>query len=92
LSERRYRSDYSPHDRVPVQGEGSWWLSQRDPRRVGAKCPGSIEWWEHVEAWKGYDKLYPGQPAHVVAGRGGFGWLELIDFLGHEPTTWRDRD
>lgn len=85
----RYFKDYQPHDRVPVQGDGSWWLPKDDPRGAGSHPPGTVEWWEHEAAWHDYDRRYPGQPAHVVAGRGGFGYGEITEHLGREPTTWR---
>ncbi len=41
-----------------------------------------------MEAWHGYERLYPGQSAERVAERGGFGHEELRAFLGHEPATF----
>lgn len=61
--------------RVPTQGSREW-----------GKPSGSIEWWEHVEAWRkgyGYD-----QSATRLAERGGFSYAEIVYGLGHEPTTW----
>jgi hypothetical protein len=86
-----YVKGYGPHDRVPVQGDGPYYLADGDPRKAGSHPPGTIEWWEHVEAWNDYARKYSGQPAHVVAGRGGFGYSELFEHLGHEPKTWRPR-
>ena len=64
--------------RAPVQGE--W------PGR-GA---GTIDWEEHLEAYKGYSGRYGSrQSAQRLAERGGFGYNELVTFLGHEPKTWR---
>lgn len=60
-----------------------------DPRH---KPPGSIAWWEHERAWEGYRRVFPGsaavQDAQRIQERGGFGYYELVEFLGHEPTTW----
>lgn len=65
--------------RVPVQGEGK-------------KPSGSITWSEHVKAWEIYDRKWRcGQSAERLAERGGFGWLELVDLLGYEPTTWEPK-
>lgn len=65
--------------RAPVQGTyGSF------------RGPGSIEWEEHLLAWTGYVAKYSGsQSAERIAERGGFGYDELVAFLGREPTTWR---
>lgn len=53
---------------------------------------GTIEWWEHELAWKVYSRKYgASQSAERIAERGGFGWEELITFLGHEPETWKSR-
>ena len=48
--------------------------------------PGTIAWWEHEKAWIGYG--YP-QTADRMAECGGFDYAELVEFLGHEPVTWR---
>lgn len=54
--------------------------------------PGIIRWWEHVEAWIGYARKYgTEQSAERIMERGGFGYQELVDYLGHEPTTWEPR-
>jgi hypothetical protein len=56
------------------------------------KGPGSIAWSEHLAAWSVYDARWrSGQSAERIAERGGFGWTELITFLGHEPKTWQPR-
>lgn len=66
--------------RAPVQGSHPTYMA------------GSIEWWEHVEAWEDYAKRYGHeQSAEVIAERMGFSYGELVDHLGHEPTTWRRR-
>ena len=64
--------------RAPVQAE----------RSMG-KPAGTVSWDEHVKAWKTYHKRYPGQSAERIAERAGFSYGELVDFLGHEPTTWQ---
>lgn len=72
---------------IPVQAEG-W--SKKLSRAVVPL--GYIDWEEHVEAWEGYNQLYPGQDAETIAKRGGFGWNELVEFLGRPPKTWRLRE
>ena len=68
--------------RAPVQGH--WTIGSKDRRK-----PGTIAWWEHVEAWTEYASRYGrSQSAERIAERSGFGYDELIMFLGHEPTTW----
>ena len=78
--------------RAHVQGDGLYNLRSDDPRRKGAHYPGSIAWQEHEEAWTGYAKRFPGsardQDAKRVAQRGGFSYNELVEYLGHAPTTW----
>lgn len=56
--------------------------------------PGTISWPEHLEAWKGYDKRYPGghQDAARIAERGGFAYAELVLYFGREPSTWKPRE
>lgn len=56
------------------------------------KAPGSIAWEEHMRAWSAYDaKWRCGQTAERIAERGGFGYEELVEFLGGEPKTWEPR-
>lgn len=75
----------SEERRAPVQGE---WVRATRQRRPD----GTVAWWEHLEAWEAYDKMFHnGQSAERMAERGGFGYSELVMFLGHEPTTWRPR-
>lgn len=70
--------------RAPVQGDSARVL----PGRPGRE-PGTVEWAEHVEAWSDYAKRYGrDQSAERIAERGGFGYRELTDHLGHAPTTW----
>lgn len=82
-------------ERVPVQADGLYYLSEDDRRRVGSHPPGTVEWGEHVMAWRGYGERFPGsaldQDAVRIAQRGGFGYNEMTEYLGHEPTTWRAR-
>jgi hypothetical protein len=77
--------------RAPVQGDSTHWLAKGHPRREpNAHPPGTVAWWEHVEAWEVYHKLYGNdQSAERMAERSGFGYLEMTDLLGHEPTTWK---
>lgn len=77
--------------RVPVQGDGPYWLSPDHPARQGTNthCPGSVSMEEHVEAWRAYESEYhSGQSAQRIAERGGFSYFELCNFLGHAPTTF----
>lgn len=53
--------------------------------------PGTIAWAEHEEAWRDYNRRYHGQSAERIAERGGFGYGELVDHLGHPPRTWEPR-
>jgi len=67
-------------ERAPVQGE------------FRVKPPGTIAWWEHVQAWEAYAQKWGNdQSAARIAERHGFGYRELVKLLGHEPTTWRPR-
>ncbi len=69
--------------RAPVQGE-------KHPGHAGYRPPGTITWSEHVEAWNAYAKRFGTyQSAKRMAERGGFGWSELVQFLGREPSTWK---
>lgn len=75
--------------RVPVQGDGSWWLRADDKRTIGSHYPGTISWTEHELAWNGYDKKYGcGQSAERIAERGGFSYIEIVEYLGREPETY----
>ena len=68
--------------RAPVQGE-----PQRHLRP--SRGPGTISWEEHERAWAAYAQQYGrDQSAQRIADRGGFGWYELVELLGREPTTW----
>jgi len=70
--------------RAPVQGE-----LRHDPSGRPARGLGTISWEEHEQAWALYAGKYGrDQSAQRIAERGGFGWHELVDLLGHEPTTW----
>ena len=74
----------STPERAPVQGD--YWL----PRGTKGREPGTIAWTEHLEAFVPYAKRYgDGQSAERIAVRGGFGWSELLLYLGREPTTWQ---
>ena len=54
--------------------------------------PGRIEWREHEKAWVAYNAKYRNlQSAERIHERGGFGFFELYEFLGHPPETWRKR-
>jgi len=78
-------------ERAPVQGDGLYYL--KDARNIGSYPPGTIEWWEHEKAWVNYSLKYGvDQSAEVIASRGGFSYKELINLLGHDPTTWEKKD
>lgn len=56
------------------------------------KEAGTIAWWEHETAWLVYAGRYGyNQSAVRIHERGGFDYGELVDQLGHEPTTWLSR-
>lgn len=73
--------------RAPVQHNREGGI--RKGVAYGPHGPGTISWAEHEEAWAVYGALYSGQSAERIAERGGFGYVELVDFLGRNPTTWR---
>lgn len=70
--------------RAPVQAS---YESRGRPR----KPAGTVAWWEHEKAWEDYGARYSSQDAERIAERGGFGYWEMTDHLGHEPTTWSVR-
>jgi hypothetical protein len=56
------------------------------------KPAGTITWAEHLEAYVDYAARYgKSQSAERLAERGGFGYWEITDLLGHEPMTWSVR-
>lgn len=71
----------------PVQGEGL--RNGATPKDIP---DGYISWEEHYEAWREYHKHHRGQDAENIANRGGFGYGELKEFLGHNPVSWMPRD
>lgn len=77
--------------RTRVQGNGAWRLSADHTGRLADdRPPGTVEWQEHERAWEGYARRYgKRQSAERMAQRGGFGYCELTEHLGHEPKTWR---
>lgn len=79
--------------RAPVQGDDGAGYPPGSPyHRPGAKGPGTVAWTEHLEAYSSYAARFGhSQSAERLAERGGFGYQEMTDFLGHEPTTWRPR-
>jgi len=73
--------------RAPVQGDVN--TATRRRKGLAVRGPGTISWIEHVRAWRDYAARYgTHQSPERIAERGGFGYDELIDHLGHEPTTW----
>lgn len=77
--------------RAPCQAEGNHHLRETHPERHKLAHPqGTISWEEFLEAYKAYSKRYgKEQSAETLAARGGFGYIEIIQFLGHEPKTWK---
>lgn len=73
--------------RAPVQSEYA--NPAKGRKAIG---PGTVAWSEHLEAYAGYSGRYgTSQSAERLAQRGGFGYYEMVEFLGHEPTTWSAR-
>lgn len=69
--------------RAHVQGD------RKDRRGKPGEGPGTISWAEHELAWSAYAARYGrDESAERIHERGGFCFLELIEFLGHEPETW----
>lgn len=76
------RCDHSAR-RAPVQG---------DYGRGGYRhLPGTICWCEHQATWLGYSAWLRGaeQSAEKIAKRGGFGYSEILKFLGRVPETYK---
>ena len=72
--------------RAPVQGDDG---RPKDRAKRGA---GTIAWSEHLLAYSAYSTRYGSdQSAERLAQRGGFGYDELILFLGREPETWEPK-
>lgn len=85
MSRPRAVSDVDDARWAPVQGETESRLGPARPRGV-------VAWWEHELSWQDYARRYgTQQSAERIAERGGFGFNELTDHLGHEPTTWEPR-
>jgi hypothetical protein len=85
-SERHCETCYCGR-RAPVQGD-----SADDARGRIRRAAGTVTWAEHLEAYAEYAAQYGrAQSAERLAERGGFGYYEIADLLGHEPTTWRAR-
>jgi len=73
--------------RAPVQAE-----RDRNKSKGGDRGPGTLTWEEHLVAWSNYAARYgTGQSADRIAQRGGFGYWEITELLGHEPATWTPR-
>ncbi len=69
--------------RAPVQGEHG-----KDRRAAG-----TVTWEEYLEAYAVYAGRYgTRQSPERLAERMGFGYKEITDLLGHEPTTWSVRE
>lgn len=73
--------------RAPVQKEGyPGGRGHMDGKDIPLKGAGSIEWSEHLEAYAAYSARFGSeQSAERLAERGGFGYWELTELLGHEP-------
>ena len=53
------------------------------------KGRGTVAWAEHLEAFAATTVVYGHRlGAEGIAERGGFGYYELLDLLGHDPKTW----
>lgn len=76
--------------RVPVQGEGMFWLSESDLRQRGLRAhePGSVSRSEFTLAHLMYMIGGGTQSANRILERGGFSFFELTNLLGHEPETF----
>jgi len=83
------------YTRVPVQGDGPHHLQEDHPARRAyrgiVKPPGTIAWWEHLNAGEEYNRRGFDQTARRIMERGGFSHAELVDLLGHAPETWEPR-
>lgn len=77
--------------RAPVQGDRDAHYSPASPYYNPKSHPqGSVTWEEHLEAYVKYATRYGNnQSPERLAKRGGFGYAEITELLGHEPTTWR---
>ena len=54
---------------------------------------GTVAWSEHIEALHVHRRRHRADyPDEQIVERGGFSYVELHDYLGHEPKTWRPRD
>lgn len=63
--------------------------SEYQTSKRGPKPPGTVTWVEHLKAYEKYAALYgTSQSAERLVERGGFGYWEITDLLGHEPETW----
>ncbi len=70
--------------RAPVQG-------QRSTTR-GDKPHGTVSWAEYEKAYADYAARFgTSQSAERLVERGGLGYWEMTDHLGHEPRTWSVR-
>lgn len=70
--------------RVPVQEDPG-----EEPIGYGRMPPGTVERWEHDAAWVKGARWHRERTAEEFAEAGGFVYGELVNHLGHEPTTWR---
>ncbi|HEU0077169.1 MAG TPA: hypothetical protein VFQ76_05930 [Longimicrobiaceae bacterium] len=74
-----------PERRANVQGD------RRIPKGKPGHAYGTIAWWEHEAAYAVYARRYgTSQSAERLNYRGGFGYAELVDHLGHAPETWEE--
>lgn len=72
-------------DRFPLQ------CDRRDKR--GCRAPHAVDWETAREAFRGYDRFWPGTTLERMAQRGGFGEIELAGLLrlARDPSL-RPRD
>lgn len=74
--------------RAPVQGSYAGETHRRKPGEPG-HGDGTISWAEHMLAYASYaNECGRSQSAETLAQRGGFGWFELVRYLGRDPQTW----
>lgn len=81
-------------DRAPVQAPCDRRWCATHPAGYRGHVPGSVSWEEHVEASREFVRRHGRgegveDAAERMAARAGFGYGELVDYLGREPATWR---
>jgi hypothetical protein len=79
--------------RCVVQREGPYEARSMQDGVARRRMPyGTVARSEGLTAYEAYAKRHGvGQSFERLLERGGFGYWELTDLLGHEPRTWRER-